>query len=217
MTLLICWMSVFAYAISWPVCAWSWKREVQALQVRDEPHADVGLDAPREPERGVAPQAGADGLHRADRDDRRGQRQRDRRSSAARSRGRSPRPRAAGPTTRAAAQTSPAPMPRIMRCGWAAIVSRMRRQPCLRVCVPSARRRLRSPLLFGLAFVATSIEAISASLTPRQVFRLGSVREELRHHLREHCRSSSRARSPAKITIGAPVSPCISAATAPSA
>ena len=23
-TLLICWMSVFAYAISWPVCAWSW-------------------------------------------------------------------------------------------------------------------------------------------------------------------------------------------------
>ena len=46
------------------------EREVQALQVRDEPHADVGLDAPREPERGVAAQPGADGLHRADRDDR---------------------------------------------------------------------------------------------------------------------------------------------------
>ena len=43
------------------------EREVQPLQVRDEPHADVGLDAPRETERGVAAQPGSDGLHRADR------------------------------------------------------------------------------------------------------------------------------------------------------
>ena len=46
------------------------EREVQALEVRDEPHADVGLDAPRQAERGVAPQPGADRLHRADGDDR---------------------------------------------------------------------------------------------------------------------------------------------------
>ena len=52
--------------------------EVQALQVRDEPHADVGLDAPGEPERGVAAESGADGLHRADGDDRGGERPRHR-------------------------------------------------------------------------------------------------------------------------------------------
>ena len=70
-TLLICWMSVFAYAISWPVCAWSWNAKCRRLQVRDEPHAQVGLDAAREPERGVAAEAGADGLHHADREDQR--------------------------------------------------------------------------------------------------------------------------------------------------
>ena len=43
------------------------EREVQALEMRDEPHADVGLDAPREPERGVTPQPGPDRLNRSDR------------------------------------------------------------------------------------------------------------------------------------------------------
>ena len=45
------------------------EREVQPLQVREEPHAQVGLDAVREAERGVAAQAGADRLDDADRED----------------------------------------------------------------------------------------------------------------------------------------------------
>ena len=55
--------------MSWPVCALVVEREVQRLQVRDEPHPDVGLDAHREPERGVAPATGAHRLHRARRED----------------------------------------------------------------------------------------------------------------------------------------------------
>jgi len=45
------------------------KREVQALEVRDESHADVGLDADREAERGVPANGGARGLDRADDED----------------------------------------------------------------------------------------------------------------------------------------------------
>ena len=49
------------------------EREVQALEVRDELLADVGFDAPRETERRVAAQPGADGLDRTNRDDRGGE------------------------------------------------------------------------------------------------------------------------------------------------
>ena len=37
----ICWMSVFALAINWPVCAWSWNAKCKLLQVRDEAHAQI--------------------------------------------------------------------------------------------------------------------------------------------------------------------------------
>ena len=37
----ICWMSVFAFAINWPVCAWSWNAKCRLLQVRDESHAQI--------------------------------------------------------------------------------------------------------------------------------------------------------------------------------
>ena len=49
-----CWMSVFARAMSWPVCALVVEREVQALQVREQALAEIGLDAERDPERRVA-------------------------------------------------------------------------------------------------------------------------------------------------------------------
>ncbi len=58
------------------------EREVEPLQVRDEPHADVGLDPPCETERGVAAQSGPDRLHRADPDDRGSERQGDPRAAA---------------------------------------------------------------------------------------------------------------------------------------
>ena len=65
-TVSTCWMSVFARAMSWPVWALVVEREVQPLQVGEQPLAQVGLGAQRDAERGVAPQPGADRLHHAD-------------------------------------------------------------------------------------------------------------------------------------------------------
>ena len=86
------------------------EREVQTLQVRDETHAQVGLDAVRELERGVAAEAGADGLHRADDED-----EPCIFIAVSYSPGVMPssmaRPVSAGMATRATVQTRPAPMP----------------------------------------------------------------------------------------------------------
>ena len=58
----ICWMSVFALRHQLAGLRVVVEREVQLLQVRDESHAQIRLDAVREAERGVPPQAGADCL-----------------------------------------------------------------------------------------------------------------------------------------------------------
>ena len=55
-TWLICWMSVLARAMSWPVCAWSWNAKCRRWRCAKSRCAQVGLDAVREAERGVAPQ-----------------------------------------------------------------------------------------------------------------------------------------------------------------
>ena len=62
------WMSVFARAMSWPVCASSWNAKCSRLEVREQLLAQVGLDPEREPERAVAPQAAHDRLERTDHD-----------------------------------------------------------------------------------------------------------------------------------------------------
>src|SRR5438309_276459 len=81
-------------------------------------------------------------------------------------------PARSGTDTRATAHTSPATMPRTIRCGCAPTVSRMRRQPCLRVLAPSrCAASLRAAFCCLVsASSSTSIEAISATLTPPSGF-----------------------------------------------
>ena len=62
-TVSTCWMSVFARAMSWPVWALVVEREVQPLEMGEQPLAQVGLGAERDAERGVAAHAGGDRLH----------------------------------------------------------------------------------------------------------------------------------------------------------
>ena len=161
------------------------EREVQRLEVRDEPHAQVALDPHREPERGVPANAGA----------RRAWTAPTARISSIQLRAavQSPlatpwftaAPASAGTATRAAAQTRPAKMPTniILRCTRTA--SRIRRQPALRLARASSTdpspgcetRRSRDSRGHEAAMPPStpSRQATSGPLTPVSGFR-GQVR-----------------------------------------
>ncbi len=116
-TLLICWMSVFAYAINWPVCAWSWNAKCRRCRCATSRMRMSVSTRHAETERGVAPQTRCrpPAPHRPRRSPR----------SAPSVIAMSPcampwsiaAPASSGTATRAAAHTSPATMPRSMSFG----------------------------------------------------------------------------------------------------